>query len=55
VSPRSGSVFGGGTTINWSGSLKTQHYVREQWAKQYGLEHFLSDDFAQSLEAVRLA
>lgn len=36
-----GSVFGGGTTVNWSASLKLQHFVREEWAKQ-GLSHFLS-------------
>lgn len=36
-----GSVFGGGTTVNWCASLKLQHFVREEWAKQ-GLTHFLS-------------
>lgn len=36
-----GSVFGGGTTVNWCASLKLQHFVREEWAKQ-GLSHFIS-------------
>lgn len=36
-----GSVFGGGTTVNWCASLKLQHFVREEWAKE-GLSHFVS-------------
>ncbi|CAO3592279.1 unnamed protein product [Absidia cylindrospora] len=46
-----GSTFGGGTTVNWSASLKLQHFVREEWAKQ-GLSHFLSPKFANDLERV---
>lgn len=48
-----GSVFGGGTAINWSGSLKTQHYVREEWAKKKGLDWFLSKGYSDALDAVR--
>ncbi|WWD20494.1 hypothetical protein CI109_104970 [Kwoniella shandongensis] len=47
-----GSVFGGGTTVNWSGSLKTQHFVRDEWAKEKGLEWFLSDGYTEALDAV---
>ncbi|KAI7857190.1 hypothetical protein BDC45DRAFT_459575 [Circinella umbellata] len=46
-----GSVFGGGTTVNWSASLKLQHYVREEWAKQ-GLSHFVSPKFSRDLDRV---
>ncbi|KAI7863689.1 hypothetical protein BDF14DRAFT_1841216 [Spinellus fusiger] len=46
-----GSVIGGGTTVNWSISLKTQHFVREEWARQ-GLDHFVSPKFAEDLEKV---
>ncbi|KAI9252540.1 GMC oxidoreductase-domain-containing protein [Helicostylum pulchrum] len=46
-----GSVFGGGTTVNWCASLKLQHFVREEWAKQ-GLTHFLSPKFAQDLDTI---
>ncbi|KAI8388548.1 uncharacterized protein BYT42DRAFT_611581 [Radiomyces spectabilis] len=46
-----GSTFGGGTTVNWSASLKLQHFVREEWAKQ-GLSHFLSPKFAKDLDRV---
>lgn len=47
-----GSNFGGGTTVNWSASLRTQHFIRENWAKAYGLPHFLSEDFTKSLDFV---
>ncbi|GAA5941213.1 hypothetical protein JCM3775_006650 [Rhodotorula graminis] len=47
-----GSGFGGGTTINWCASLRPQHFLREQWAKEHGLPYFLSTEFAQSIEAV---
>ncbi|GJN90713.1 hypothetical protein Rhopal_003727-T1 [Rhodotorula paludigena] len=47
-----GSGFGGGTTINWSASLRPQHFIREQWSKDHGLPYFLSTEFAQSIEFV---
>ncbi|SCZ88008.1 BZ3500_MvSof-1268-A1-R1_Chr2-1g04130 [Microbotryum saponariae] len=55
-----GSTFGGGTTVhvfgietvNWSASLRPQHYLREQWASMHGLDYFLSSDFADSVEYV---
>lgn len=47
-----GSTFGGGTTINWSASLRPQHFIREQWAKNHGLPYFLSKEYADSIEAV---
>jgi long-chain-alcohol oxidase len=53
ISVLAGSVFGGGTAINWSGSLKTQHYVREEWAKKKGLGWFLSKGYSDALDAVR--
>ncbi|KAI7900781.1 uncharacterized protein BX663DRAFT_516491 [Cokeromyces recurvatus] len=46
-----GSVFGGGTTVNWCASLKLQHFVREEWAK-HGLSYFLSPKFAKDLDYV---
>ncbi|ORZ08629.1 hypothetical protein BCR42DRAFT_455391 [Absidia repens] len=51
VSVLAGSTFGGGTTVNWSASLKLQHYVREEWARQ-GLSHFMSPKFSNDLERV---
>ncbi|OAD80817.1 GMC oxidoreductase, partial [Phycomyces blakesleeanus NRRL 1555(-)] len=46
-----GSVFGGGTTVNWSACLKLQHFVREDWARQ-GLTHFTSPKFSNDLDRV---
>ncbi|KAI8097303.1 uncharacterized protein BX664DRAFT_326073 [Halteromyces radiatus] len=51
VNIAAGSTFGGGTTVNWSASLKLQHFVREEWAKQ-GLTHFISPKFTSDLERV---
>ncbi|KAJ5157947.1 Alcohol dehydrogenase long-chain fatty [Penicillium coprophilum] len=46
-----GSTWGGGGTINWSASLQTQGYVRQQWADT-GLPFFTSLDFQKSLDRV---
>lgn len=52
ISILAGSVFGGGTAINWSASFRTPHHVRQEWAEKYGLDYFLSDGFADSVDAV---
>lgn len=45
-----GQAFGGGGTINWSASLQTQRYVREEWADgSDGLKFFTSSNFQNSL------
>ncbi|CAG7920249.1 unnamed protein product [Penicillium olsonii] len=46
-----GSTWGGGGTVNWSASLQTQGYVRQQWADT-GLPFFTSLDFQKSLDRV---
>lgn len=46
-----GSTWGGGGTINWSASLQTQSYVRQEWADT-GLPFFTSLDFQKSLDRV---
>ncbi|KAI8890264.1 long-chain fatty alcohol dehydrogenase [Backusella circina FSU 941] len=51
ISILAASVFGGGTTVNWSASLKLQHFVREEWARQ-GLTHFISPKFSKDLDKV---
>lgn len=46
-------TFGGGSTVNWSASLRPPHAVRQAWAKQYGLPHFMTTDFSDDIEYVR--
>ena len=46
-----GSCFGGGGTVNWSASLQTQHYVRQEWADQ-GLPFFTSAEFQRCLDKI---
>lgn len=46
-----GQAFGGGGTINWSASLQTQRYVREEWADG-GLKLFTSSEYQKSLDRV---
>lgn len=47
-----GSCFGGGGTVNWSASLRTQGFVRDEWAEERGLTFFKTGDFDQSLNYV---
>ncbi|EEP78097.1 conserved hypothetical protein [Uncinocarpus reesii 1704] len=51
ISVLSGSTWGGGGTVNWSASLQTQSFVRQEWAKS-GLDLFTSMAFQQSLDRV---
>ncbi|KAJ5131562.1 uncharacterized protein N7515_007601 [Penicillium bovifimosum] len=46
-----GSTWGGGGTVNWSASLQTQGYVRQEWANA-GLPFFTSLEFQKSLDRV---
>jgi len=46
-----GQAWGGGGTINWSASLQTQGFVRQEWADA-GLPMFTSRDFQDCLDTV---
>lgn len=46
-----GSTWGGGGTVNWSASLQTQGYVRQEWSDS-GLPFFTSLDFQKSMDRV---
>jgi len=48
-----GSTIGGGTAINWSCCLPTPYYVREEWAREHGLTHFISPKFADDIKRVQ--
>lgn len=50
-----GSCLGGGTTVNWSGALRTPDYVLDEWARDHGVTHVLSDAYRASIEAVEAA
>jgi choline dehydrogenase-like flavoprotein len=52
VSLYAGAGYGGGTTINWTNCLRTKPWVREQWAREHGLEGIDSADFDRHLDAV---
>jgi choline dehydrogenase-like flavoprotein len=47
-----GSTLGGGTTVNWSGSLRPPEDVLEQWERDYGFEGVSGPEFQRSLDAV---
>ena len=52
VSLQAGFCLGGGTVVNWTNSLRTTPWVREQWEREYGLEGLAGGDFDRDLDAV---
>jgi choline dehydrogenase-like flavoprotein len=52
VSLVAGTTLGGGTTINWMNCLRTRPWVREQWAREHGLEGLDGSEFDRHLDAV---
>jgi acyl-CoA reductase-like NAD-dependent aldehyde dehydrogenase/choline dehydrogenase-like flavoprotein len=52
VSMQAGSSLGGGTVINWQNCLRTFPWVREQWAREHGLEGLDGPDFDRCLDQV---
>jgi len=49
---QAGTSLGGGTTINWTNCLRTYPWVREQWARDFGLEGVDSAAYDGHLDAV---
>src|SRR3954469_13429578 len=47
-----GATLGGGTVVNWTNSLKTKPHVREQWAREHGLEGVDGPEFDRHLDAI---
>ncbi|KAJ2996551.1 hypothetical protein HDV02_006384 [Globomyces sp. JEL0801] len=47
-----GVAWGGGTAVNWSACLEPPQSLREEWAIQYGLEHFVTKDFQNSVDII---
>jgi choline dehydrogenase-like flavoprotein len=52
VSMQAGFTVGGGTTINWTNCLRTRPWVREQWAREFGLEGLDGPEFDRHMDAV---
>ena len=52
VSIQAGSNLGGGTTVNWTNCLRTRPWVREQWAREHGLDGVDGPEFDRHLDAV---
>ena len=52
VTLQAGTTLGGGTTINWTNCLRTTPWVREQWAREFGLEGVDGADYDRHLDAV---
>lgn len=52
VSILAGSTVGGGSAINWAGSLRTPDYVLEEWAKDYNNPHFTSPAYQKGFEYI---
>ena len=52
VTLQAGFCLGGGTVANWTNSLRTTPWVREQWEREFGLEGLASADFDRHLDTV---
>ena len=52
VSLQAGANLGGGTTINWTNCLRTTRWVREEWAREHGLEGVDGPEYDRHLDAV---
>jgi len=52
ISLMAGTTLGGGTTINWTNCLRTTPWVREQWAREFGLEGVDGPEYDAHLDAV---
>ena len=47
-----GAGLGGGTSINWSATLRPRFFLREAWSRKFGLPYFQSAQFTQDLEDI---
>jgi len=46
-----GSCLGGGTVVNWAGTIRTPDYILEEWARENDAPDFLSKEYQKSLDA----
>ena len=52
ITLQAGTALGGGTVINWTNCLRTRDWVREQWAREFGLEGVDGPEYDRHLDAV---
>jgi acyl-CoA reductase-like NAD-dependent aldehyde dehydrogenase/choline dehydrogenase-like flavoprotein len=52
ITIQAGATLGGGTVVNWTNSLRTHPWVREEWARDFGLDGLDGADFDRHLDAV---
>ncbi len=52
VSILAGSTVGGGTSINWAGSLRTPEYVLKQWADEFDNPQFIDNEYIKGFEKI---
>jgi choline dehydrogenase-like flavoprotein len=52
ISLLAGFTLGGGTVVNWTNSLRTKPWVREQWAREFGLEGLDAPEFDRHMDAI---
>lgn len=49
---QAGACLGGGTTINWTNCLKPMPWVRQEWARDFGLTDVDTLEFDRHIESV---
>jgi choline dehydrogenase-like flavoprotein len=47
-----GGCLGGGTVVNYTTSFRSPDWLREEWANDYGLTAFATDEYTASMDAV---
>lgn len=47
-----GSTVGGGGAVNWSCSLRTPEYVRNEWGTRSGVKFFESNEYDQAMDEI---
>lgn len=52
VSMISGSNVGGGSTVNWSNSVKPRPDILARWAREFGMDGLDTEEFGEHVQAV---
>ncbi|MDQ3934508.1 MAG: GMC family oxidoreductase [Actinomycetota bacterium] len=52
ITLQAGTTLGGGSVVNWQNCLRTKPWVREDWARNHGLEGVDGPDYDRHLDTV---